>query len=222
VSFAAHSLLPSEHAALLAAEREGGPFLVHRDIHGDLRIVPLLASDRVRIGRTAGNDVVLSGDAEVSRAHAVLEAAGGGWTVVDDGMSRNGTFVNGERVMRHRRLEDRDVVRIGSTSILFRFPTMVPDDSTAIATDLRETRLTHAERRVLLELCRPLVRPGGTAVPPSNGEIADALHLSVPGVKSHVRALFAKVGVDDLPQNRKRAELARRALDLGLISARDL
>jgi hypothetical protein len=222
VSFAAHALVPSEHAALIAAEREGGPFLVHRDVHGDLRIVPLLASDRVRIGRTTGNDVVLTGDAEVSRTHAVLEGAAGGWTVVDDGMSRNGTFVNGERVLRHRRLEDRDVVRIGSTSILFRFPAMVSDDSTAIATDLRETRLTHAERRVLVELCRPLMRPGGTAVPPSNGEIAEALHPSVPGVKSHVRALFAKVGVDDLPQNRKRAELARRALDLGLISARDL
>ena len=87
---------------------------------------------------------------------------------------------------------------------------------------MRETRLTDAERRVLVELCRPLLRPGGTAVPPSNGEIADALCLSVPGVKSHVRSLFAKLGVDDLPQNRKRAELARRALELGLVSARDL
>jgi DNA-binding CsgD family transcriptional regulator len=224
VSFATHSLSPSEHAALLAAEREGGPFLVHRDAHGDLRIVPLAAADRVRIGRTAGNDVVLAGDAEASRAHAVLEAAGAGWTVVDDGMSRNGTYVNGERVLRHRRLEDRDVLRIGSTAMLFRFPTMVRDDSTAVATAMPEVRLTHAERRVLVELCRPLLRtePGPVAMAASNGEIADVLCLSLPGVKSHVRALFAKVGVDDLPQNRKRAELARRALELGLVSVRDL
>ena len=75
MSFATHSLSPSEHAALLAAEREGGPFLVHRDAHGDLRIVPLATADRIRIGRTAGNDVVLAGDVEASRAHAVLEAA---------------------------------------------------------------------------------------------------------------------------------------------------
>jgi pSer/pThr/pTyr-binding forkhead associated (FHA) protein len=222
VSFAAHSLSPSEHTALLAAEREGGPFLVFRDAHGDLRIVPLSTADRVRIGRTAGNDVILAGDAQVSRAHALLEAVGGGWTVIDDGMSRNGTYVNGERIMRHRRLEDRDVVRIGLTSILFRFPTMVADESTAVATALPEARLTQAERRVIVALCRPLLKPGVVAMPASNAEIADALCLSLPSVKSHVRSLFAKVGVDDLPQNRKRLELARRALELGLVSARDL
>jgi DNA-binding CsgD family transcriptional regulator len=223
VSFLTHLLSAPEHAALLAAEREGGPFLAHRDAHGDLRVFPLTTVDRVRIGRTAGNDVVLAGDAQVSRAHALLEAAGAGWTVVDDGMSRNGTYVNGERVMRHRRLEDRDVLRIGATSILFRFPTMVVDDSTQRATAIPEARVTEAERRVLVALCRPLLRPGLIATTPaSNQEIADALSLSLPGVKSHVRSLFAKVGVDDLPQNRKRAELARRALEFGLVSARDL
>jgi pSer/pThr/pTyr-binding forkhead associated (FHA) protein len=222
VSFLAHSLSAPEHAALLAAEREGGPFLAHRDAHGDLRIVPLVAVDRLRIGRTAGNDVVLAGDAEVSRTHALLEAAAGGWTVVDDGMSRNGTYVNGEQVLRHRRLEDRDVLRIGATTILFRFPTMILDESTLLTTAMPEPRLTDAERRVLVALCRPLLQPGLVATPASNQEIADALSLSLPGVKSHVRSLFAKVGVDDLPQNRKRAELARRALEVGIVSARDL
>jgi DNA-binding CsgD family transcriptional regulator len=82
-------------------------------------------------------------------------------------------------------------------------------------------KLTDAERRVLLELCRPLLGAGVARTPASNQEIADALHLSLPGVKSHVRALFAKIGVDDLPQNRKRAELARRAVELGLVTARD-
>jgi DNA-binding CsgD family transcriptional regulator len=223
VSFAAHSLSPSEHAALLTAEREGGPFLVHRDLHRDLRIVPLANGDRVRIGRTAGNDVVLAGDAEVSRSHALLELAGGGWTVVDDGMSRNGTYVNGERVMRHRRLEDRDVLRIGSTSILFRYPTMVADDSTAVAAELPEVRVTDAERRVLVALCRPMLKPGLLlGLPATNAEIAEELCLSLPGVKSHVRSLFSKTGVDRLPQNHKRTELARRAIDLGLVSPRDL
>jgi DNA-binding NarL/FixJ family response regulator len=41
-------------------------------------------------------------------------------------------------------------------------------------------------------------------------------------VKTHIRALFAKLDVEDLPQNRKRAELARRAIEAGLVSARDL
>lgn len=222
MGFPAHSLSASEHAALLATERVGAPFLAYRDAHEDLRIVPLGPTDRVRIGRTADNDIVLAGNSEVSRVHAQLEAAGAGWTVVDDGMSRNGTFVNGERVMRHRRLEDRDVVRIGGTSILFRSPTVVADESTALAAAMPAARLTDAERRVLVALCRPLLGPGPGAAAASNQEIADALFLSLAGVKSHVRSLFAKVGVDALPQNRKRAELARRALELGLVSARDL
>jgi pSer/pThr/pTyr-binding forkhead associated (FHA) protein len=221
VSFVTHSLSPSEHAALLAAEREDGPFLAYRDGHGDLRIVPLAMTDRVRIGRTTGNDVVLAGDSEVSRSHAVLDPTGAGWTVVDDGLSRNGTFVNDERVLRHRHLEDRDVLRIGATSILFRFPAMVIDDSTVRARTLPQARLTEAERRVLVALCRPLLEPGLVTVPAGNQEIADTLCLSLPGVKSHVRTLFAKLGIDDLPQNRKRAELARRALERGLVSVRD-
>ena len=48
------------------------------------------------------------------------------------------------------------------------------------------------------------------------------MFLSLPGVKSHMRSLCVKLEVEDLPQNRKRAELARRALDSGLVSQRDL
>jgi len=214
-------LSPSEGAAVLAAEQAGIPFIAYRDVHGDMRIVPLDDVDRLRIGRTADNEVVLAGDREVSRAHAELRAFGAGWLVVDDGMSRNGTFVNGERVVRHRRLEDRDVLRAGRTSILFRFPSAVGAESTAAATRQRAVRLTESERRVLVELCRPFLEPGTSAVPASNQQIADVLVLSVPGVKSHMRSLFGKVGVEDLPQNRKRAELARRALDAGLVSVRD-
>ena len=176
MGFPAHSLSPSEQAALLAAERQGDPFLAYRDVHGDLRIVPLSVEDSVRIGRTADNDVVLAGDTEVSRAHAQLMAAGAGWTLVDDGMSRNGTYVNGERVLRHRRLEDRDMVRVGQTSILFRHPSAVGDDSTAVARTQPELRLTDAERRVLVALCRPLLEPGLVSTPASNQEIADAAH----------------------------------------------
>jgi hypothetical protein len=212
---------PSERAALLVAERDGAPFLVYRDTYGDLRIVPLGATERVRIGRTAGNEIALEGDAEVSRSHAVLEAEAAGWRAVDDGMSRNGTYVNGERVRRHHRLADRDVLRVGSTSLLFRHPALVVDDSTAVSLAPLDARVTDAEQRVLVALCRPFLQPGAVAVPASNGEIAAALHLSLPGVKSHVRSLFAKLGVDDLPQNRKRAELARRALEMGVVTPRD-
>jgi hypothetical protein len=37
-----------------------------------------------------------------------------------------------------------------------------------------------------------------------------------------MRALFDRLEIEELPQYRKRVELARRAIDLGLVSARDL
>jgi hypothetical protein len=41
-------------------------------------------------------------------------------------------------------------------------------------------------------------------------------------VKSTLRALFEVFGVDDLPQNQKRASLALQAMRNGVISRRDL
>jgi DNA-binding NarL/FixJ family response regulator len=113
------------------------------------------------------------------------------------------------------------MLRIGTTSILFRAPGASHDESTIMAQQTPSAKLTDAERRVLVALCKPLLEPGVVATPASNQQIADELYLSLPGVKSHVRSLFSKVGVDDLPQNRKRAELARRAIELGLVTARD-
>ena len=222
MGFPAHSVTASERAALLAAEHGGAAFLAYRDGLGDLRLVPIESLTRLTIGRTLDNDVVLDGDPQVSRAHAVIERIGGGWAVHDDGMSRNGSFVNGERVLRHRRLEDDDMLRIGATSILFRSPTPPLAGTTIAASSASAARLTQAERRVLVALCRPLLRPGMGATPASNREIADELVLSLSGVKTHIRPLFAKLGVDDLPQNRKRAQLARRALETGFVTTRDL
>src|ERR1043166_9459166 len=54
----------------------------------------------------------------VSAVHARLERSEAGWIVVDQG-SRNGTFVNGERVARAV-LCDGDVVEIGATLLIYR------------------------------------------------------------------------------------------------------
>ena len=221
MGFPRHALSPSELTALLEAERRGVPFLAYRDGAGDLRIETLDGLSRVAIGRSAENDVELGWDPEVSRTHAQLELVGGDWTLLDDGLSRNGSFVNGERVRGRRRLDDADRVRIGHTSLLFR-AARPPSDSTAVADRGTLARLTEGERRVLVALCRPLAEPGGSAIPATNRQIADELHLSVPGVKTHIRALFSKLGVEDLPQYQKRTELARRGLELGLVTSRDL
>jgi pSer/pThr/pTyr-binding forkhead associated (FHA) protein len=221
MGFAPHSLTASELAALMAADRNGEPFLAFRDATGDLRLAPLAGLDRVSVGRTAGNDLVLDWDPQVSRAHAQLERVGGVWLLVDDGLSRNGCYVGGERVQGRTRLADGAMLRFGGTSILFRAPGPGAD-STVAATAAALVRLTGAERRVLVALCRPLLEPGSAATPAANREIADGLCLSPAGVKTHIRSLFGKLDVEDLPQNRKRAELARRAIEIGLVSVRDL
>jgi hypothetical protein len=82
--------------------------------------------------------------------------------------------------------------------------------------------VSDAQRRVLLGLCRPYKQPGPFTTPATNQEIANELFLSVEAVKTHLRALFAKFGVEDLPQNQKRAKLIERAFQTGVISERDL
>ena len=221
MDFPPHSLSPAELTSLLESERRGGAFLVYRDGAGDLRLGPLDGATSVTIGRGEHNDFELAWDGEVSRTHAQLVLVGGEWTLVDDGLSRNGSFLNGERVHGRRRLADGDVVRLGRTSIVFRAPGPA-SESTAVGDLAAHVRLTEGERRVLVELCRPMAVQGGAGVPAGNREIAEELHLSPDGVKTHVRTLFAKLGIEDLPQYRKRTELARRALDSGLVTRRDL
>ena len=57
------------------------------------------------------------------------------------------------------------------------------------------------------------------AAPAANREIAAQLFLSVETVKSHLHALFELFEVEDIPPSRKRAELVRRAFELGVITA---
>lgn len=220
--FATHALSPVEVSAMLDAERRGEPFLAFRDGLGDLRIMALGGAQRLAIGRVAGNDVVLDWDPQVSRSHAQIERIGQDWVLIDDGLSRNGTHVNGERLGGRRRLGDGDVVLIGQTTIVYRAASG-GHETTLAALRLPLVRLTAAERRVLVALCAPLAADGEPArVPATNREIAAELQLSLDGVKTHVRALFGKLGVRDLPQYRKRTELARRALDAGLVTRDEL
>jgi hypothetical protein len=208
------SVSPTELAERLQFERRGVPFLVFLDGQGRQRIVEL-GERALSLGRGESNDVSLLWDTEVSRVHAMLEPVGSAWTLVDDGLSRNGTFVNGERVRGRRRLDDGDVVGLGRTCMVFAAaaaPDEVPTDMTR---DAIRPDLSPAQRRVLAALCQPsLEQP--FAGPPSNREIAEQLVITVDTVKSHLHALFALFGVDDMPQNRKRAELVRRAFEAGL------
>jgi pSer/pThr/pTyr-binding forkhead associated (FHA) protein len=142
--------------------------------------------------------------------------------IVDDGLSRNGTWVNGERVTGRRRLRDGDVIAVGATAIAYVAPADAVSQPTATAAGPHvSAALSPAQRRVLVALCRPY-RDGAFATPASNRQIADELVVSVDALKNTLRALFSAFGLDALPQNRKRASLAEMALRSGVIARRDL
>ena len=205
----------------LAADRRAQPYLLLRDPSGAQRLV-WLEDSSMTVGRDDSNDLSLPWDQKVSRLHAGIERVGGHWTIVDDGLSRNGTFLNDARVMGRRRLNDRDVLRFGQTEVLFRDPGETPEQTASAEDAAALARLSEGQRQVLVALCRPLAAPGGFGTPASNREIGEELHLSVDAVRTRLRALFDAFEVPDLPQNRKRAELARRALATAVVTPADL
>jgi hypothetical protein len=75
-------------------------------------------SSPLTVGRGANNDVAISGDEYASTRHARFEPRRDGIWIEDIG-STNGTFVNGIRLTRERRLTPGDVVRIGETDLRF-------------------------------------------------------------------------------------------------------
>jgi pSer/pThr/pTyr-binding forkhead associated (FHA) protein len=221
---APHSASPSELKERLEAERRGTPFLVYRDAQGAQRLFELAESvERITVGRSGANDVALHWDAEASRLHAELERLAERWTVSDDELSSNGTYVNGARVGGRRRLRDGDLLRVGRTILLFREPQRGESRVTLAAEELPALPdLSPAQRRVLLSLCRPFKDSTSFTSPATNKQIADELVLSVEAVKSHMRALFQKFAIEDLPHNEKRQRLAEVAFQAGAVAERDL
>jgi hypothetical protein len=218
----AHSASPAELRERIEAERRGRPFLVFRDADGAQRLLDLPEAGRLSVGRGAGNELSLPWDTEVSRLHAELDAIAGEWTVSDDGLSRNGTYINGNRISGRTRLRDGDVLRVGQTSIAYRRPEAEDSMPTQVAgMRLTLNELPPTQRQVLVALARPY-KHNEFAVPATNHDIAGELHLSVDAVKSHLRVLFGRFGIEHLPQNQKRSRLVAEALQSGLISTRDL
>jgi pSer/pThr/pTyr-binding forkhead associated (FHA) protein len=148
-----------------------------------------------------------------------LERLGGAWVVLDEGLSRHGTFVNGERTRGQKRLDHGDVIKIGSTEFRFRAPPRTPDDSTVLPRE--PPALTKRQRDVLLELCRPFAESHGASLETASNEtIAKALYLSPNTVRHHhMKALFRIFGVDGLEH--KRMKLLQQAFETGAISYSD-
>jgi hypothetical protein len=219
-----HHASPAELKARIEAERTGNPFLLYSDGDGRQRILVLDGGGerRLTVGRGPATDVSLEWDNDVSRLHAELEKLGGYWTVLDDGLSSNGTFVNGQRTRGRRRLVDLDRLRFGATTMLYRAPIAGAPGTTSLDVHTFGAAISPAQRRVLIALARPYAAGGTFATPASNAQIAAELVLSVAAVKMHLRSLGEKFGTGDLPQNQKRARLVELAFQSGEITDRDL
>jgi hypothetical protein len=220
-----HVASPAELRERLEADRAGQPYVLYRD-GDDRQVIRVLGPgvDALAVGRSPRSDVALDWDDGVSWTHAVVSRVGDDWVVVDDGLSRNGTFVNGRRIAGQRRLEHGDLIRMGSTLVAFQAPAAgLQKLGARVSTRGLDDppTVSDAQRRVLVALCRPYLS-SGRAYPATNREIAEELHLSVVAVKAHLRALSEHFDVGRLPQNRKRAELMHRALAVGAVSDSDI
>jgi pSer/pThr/pTyr-binding forkhead associated (FHA) protein len=77
-----------------------------------------LDSVAVTVGRDGHNDIPLPGDKFASSSHARFDPRHDGVWLEDAG-STNGTYLNGVKLKRPRRLDPGDVVRIGETDFRF-------------------------------------------------------------------------------------------------------
>jgi predicted component of type VI protein secretion system len=208
---------------LIEHERLGLPLLHHTRADGHLELFALEAADeRLTIGRADHNDVVVDDDPSVSRTHLELVRLGDGWMAQDEGLSRNGTLVDGERLTGRRRLHDGCRLTLGETVFEYRAPVVSPGAAPTVTAAGRAAApsITGAQRAVLVEFARPML--AGAASPAGNAEIAAALVVSPETVKSHLKDLYARFGLEHVAPAAKRAELAQRAIGLGVVGRADL
>lgn len=218
-----HRSSPRELQDVLEAQRGADSFFVYRDDHGTQRLF-ILSDQRfpVTIGRQPNADICLPWDAQVSAVHAELRAIAGVWTLIDDGLSANGTYIDGERLAGRHRLRDRSMVRVGTTVLYFQCPSNEPSGVTARSAEAPSLAdVTPGQKRILLALCRPYHQAGGSVVPATNPAIAKELFLSEEAVKKHLRLLFQRFELAELPQNEKRTRLAEFVQHWGIVSPRD-
>ena len=207
--------------------RGRAPFLAYTEGMDERRFTLGNGGDRFTIGRGDEVDLSLDFDPTVSQLHAELERIGRHWVVYDDGLSRHGSYLNGDPIRGRRRLESGDQLKLGATTLTYTQPPLgsaspVSKPTAAAPVGQRPVKLTEMQREVVIALARPFGHGSSYAVPATNRQIAAETHLSVDSVKRHLRLLFERFGISSLPQNEKRVRLVELTLQSGLISIRDL
>ncbi|MGB3351628.1 MAG: FHA domain-containing protein [Mycobacterium sp.] len=186
-------------------------------------LVPLVG-ERVTLGKASSNAIALEHDDTCSRLHAVFENLGAAWSIRDMG-SRNGTYLNGEKITGERVLHSGDEVRVGKSRLIF---WMVHDaaegrrDEETVAAQPVEAppRLTRRELDVLVVLCRPLVSDDPFPEPVSVRAMARELYVSEAAVKQHLQNLYDKFAIPT--EGDRRVRLANEALRRGAVTLAQL
>lgn len=185
---------------------------------GATDVVPL-TQRRVTLGRGASNDVALTWDARVSYVHAVVEGLASEWTIRDVG-SRNGTFLNGERIFTERLIRPGDELRLGDTRLVLGVVRRTTDPTTT-EFGKRPPELTEREKAVLLALCRPVHSGNMLTEPATMAQIAEELVVSISVVKKHLLRLYQKFDIHE-EGHRRRGELANEAFRRGAVNLSEL
>jgi hypothetical protein len=186
-----------------------GPYLRLEET-GDIRPLP---EEVTTVGRGEGADIRLN-DPSVSQLHAELVRRGPYVYVVDLGLSRNGTRVNGRPIAR-RVLEEGDVVSFGNARCRIGG---LPSEQLSPDIELRRgaaPELTRRELDVLTALCRPALSEEAFVAPATARDIAEALVVTEAAVKQHLLRLYQKFRIPE-GQNR-RTRLANEVVALGLV-----
>lgn len=111
---------PAVQQGLTTSGSQPRPFMGSLTQEGTDVVFPLM-EDELIIGREASksNPIAIAlADGSVSSRHAKISRDGTGFAIEDVG-SRNGTFVNGERVTDRRMLADNDLIRVGKVLLTF-------------------------------------------------------------------------------------------------------
>ena len=175
-----------------------------------------LSGQRVTIGNASTNLVSLNHDATVSRLHAVLENLGFAWSIRDVG-SRNGTYLNGEKISAERVLRSGDELRIGSSRLIFLEVRQLDHDETeTVEPAQRPPRLTPRELEVLVVLCRPLVSGDPFPELASVRQMALELFVTEAAIKQHLQNLYDKFAVP--AEGERRVRLANEAIRRGAVT----
>jgi hypothetical protein len=177
-----------------------------------------LQGDGITIGQISTNDVPLPFDRTVSRVHCILERVAARWCVRDLS-SRNGTFVNGERIWGQLPLRTGDEIRVGSVRFVARLDDAGAQGDETVGAETGPT-LTRREREVLVALCSPMFSGDVFREPASTRQIASELVVTEAAVKQHLSRLYDKFGIYE--QEGRRARLANEAIRRGAVNTAEI